>query len=77
MDLVINPTTRKWIDELVDGLFAPGEAEIVKKIPLARVASEDSMIWPYSHDGKYNCKSSYRFLKEELDFFFFTAAFKP
>nr|POE86325.1 hypothetical protein CFP56_41208 [Quercus suber] len=27
------------------------------------------MIWPYSHDGKYNCKSSYKFLKEELDLF--------
>lgn len=59
VDLLIDPTTRKWIDELVNGLFAPEKAEIFKKIPLAQVAFEDSMIWPNSHDGKYNCKSSY------------------
>lgn len=25
------------------------------------------MIWPNSHDGKYNCKSRYMFLKEESE----------
>ena len=66
LDLLIDPTTRQWIDELVDILFALDEAEIIKKIPLARVAAED-IDWPYSHGGKYNCKSGYKFLKEELD----------
>ena len=41
LDLLIDPTTRQWIDELVDILFALDEAEIINKIPLARVAAED------------------------------------
>lgn len=32
LDLLIDPTTRQWIDELVDILFALDEAEIIKKI---------------------------------------------
>lgn len=43
VDLLIDPTTRQWIDEFVDDLFAPDEAEIIKKIPLARVAFE--IVW--------------------------------
>lgn len=41
LDLLIDPTARQWIDELVDILFALDEAEIIKKIPLARVAAKD------------------------------------
>ena len=28
---------------------------------------EDSLYWPLSHDGRYTCKSGYRFLKEEAE----------
>ena len=52
---------------VVDGLFIPEEVEIIVKIPLARVAAEDVLYWPYSIDGNYSCKSGYRFLKEEPD----------
>lgn len=65
VDILIDPNTRQWIAELVDGLFAPEQAEIIKKIPLGRAASEDVLFWPYSSNGKYNCKTRYRFLKEE------------
>ena len=65
VDILIDPNTRQWIAELVDGLFAPEQAEIIKKIPLGRPASEDVLFWPYSSNGKYNCKTRYRFLKEE------------
>lgn len=56
--------------DLVDGLFAPEEADIIKKkkkIHLARAAFGDVLICPHSNNGKYSCKSGYRFLKEELE----------
>lgn len=48
---------------MVDGIFIPEEAELVKKIPLAQIATEDSLFWPLSTDGHCNCKSGYCFLK--------------
>lgn len=41
--------------------------DIIKKIPLAWVASEDVLTWPHSHDGRYTCKLGYRFLEGEAD----------
>ena len=49
---------------MVDGIFIPEEAELVKKIPLAQIATKDPLFWPLFADGHYNCKSGYRFLKE-------------
>ena len=46
--------------------FFQDEADIMKIIPLARVASEDVLTWTHSHDGS-TCKSGYRFLKEEAN----------
>ena len=50
---------------MVDGLFNTEEAEIIKSIPLSQEATEDILFWPYSCDGRYSCKTGYRFLKEE------------
>ena len=50
---------------MVDGMFVPYEAEMIKKIPLSQVLSKDVLYWPFSQDERYNCKSSYRFLKDE------------
>ena len=47
------------------GFFAPQEAEEIKNIPLVRNATDDSLFWPWEHDGSFNCKSGYRFLKED------------
>lgn len=50
----------------MDGIFIPEEAElIIKKFPLARIATEDKLFWLLFADGHYNCKLVYRFLKEE------------
>ncbi|KAK9991713.1 hypothetical protein SO802_026698 [Lithocarpus litseifolius] len=62
---LINETIRLWNDELIDGVFTCKEAAMIKRIPLGKVASEDVLIWPHTHDGRYTCKSGYRFLKEE------------
>lgn len=62
--------TRQWNEELINGVFACDEAAMIKKIPLGKVTTEDVLTWPHSYDGRYTCKSGYRFLKakSELQF---------
>ena len=67
VDVLIDPETKQWNNVMLEGLFTPQEAEIIKKIPLARIETKDNLYWPLSHDGKYTCKSGYRFLKEEAE----------
>ncbi|XP_023892982.1 uncharacterized protein LOC112004977 [Quercus suber] len=64
---LIDNNTRQWNSDVIDGVFAEEEAALIKQIPLSRIASEDTLIWPHSQDGRYNCKSGYRFLKEETE----------
>ena len=40
---------------------------LIKRIPLARLACADELFWPFTQQGKYSCKSGYRFLKELYD----------
>ena len=63
---LIDPNTRQWQTE-VDGLFVEEDAEMIKKIPLSQMATEDVLYWPFSSNGDYSCKSGYRFLKDEAE----------
>ena len=71
---LIDPFTRQWQTELVDGLFVEEDAEIIKRISLSQVATEDALFWPFTSNGIYSYKSGYRFLKEEAEQ---PAAFQP
>ena len=65
VNVLINEESRTWNMQLIDGLFVPKEAELVKKIPLSRNSVDDKMFWPWIQSGAYTCKSGYRFLKME------------
>ena len=65
VDILIDPRSRQWNGDMVDGLFNIEEAKIIKSIPLSQEGAEDILFWPYSCDGRYSCKTRYRFLKEE------------
>ena len=67
MDSLIDPITRSWNEELVNGLFGVEDAEMIKRIPLSRSVAEDTLYWPYSTSGHYTCRFGYRFLKEESE----------
>lgn len=67
VDKLIKEDSRTWDDEVIDGLFAPVEANSIKSIPLSRFPTEDRLFWPWTQTGKYNCKSGYRFLKSEAE----------
>ena len=65
VDYLIDEGTRTWNAAMVDGIFAPQEAEEIKNIMLARKDTEDTLYWPWEHDGRYSCKTRYWFLKED------------
>ena len=65
VDVLINEENRTWNDDLIAGLFAPEEAELIKKIPFSKHPTEDKLYWPWTQNGQYSCKSGYRFLKME------------
>ena len=65
VDILIDETTRQWSHELIDGIFIPEEADLVKIILLSRQEVEDSLFSPFTHNGSYTSKSGYRFLKAE------------
>ena len=46
MDSLIDASTRQWNMDTVDDIFVPKEVEIIKRIPLARCALVDIIIWP-------------------------------
>ena len=64
VDCLIDENTGKWDAGMLEGILVPTEATITKKIPLARNPTEDSLFWPLTANGQYNCKSRYRFLKD-------------
>ena len=52
---------------MTDGLFMEDDAELIKKIPFSRIATKDTLYWPYSTSGHYTCKFGYMFLKQESE----------
>ena len=50
---------------MIEGIFIPKEVDLVKEIPLSQQYAEDSLFWPFTHNGSYTSKSEYRFLKAE------------
>ena len=67
MAVLIDESDRKWNEELIDGIFSQEEATLIKKIPLSRSATKDVLIWLYTQDGQYTCKTGYWFLKEGVE----------
>ena len=45
VDCFINPETRTWNHEMIDWIFIPQEAKIIKKIPLSKNDVADSIFW--------------------------------
>lgn len=64
VDCLIDENTGKWDAEMLEGILVPVEATNTKKISLARNPTEDSLFWPFTANGQYNCKLGYRFLKD-------------
>ena len=64
---LIDPSTRQWHMDMVDGLFMEEDAELIKKIPLSKKVIKDVLYWPFTSNGEYSSKSGYKFLKEKAE----------
>ena len=64
VEVLINPVTRRWRDEVIDHVFNAQEAEAIKSIPLSSTNQTDVLVWLFTPSGNYSIKSGYRFLFE-------------
>ena len=65
VEILIKEDTRQWDYNLINGMFTPEEADLIKSIPLSRCEAEDTLFWPFTSNVIYISKSGYRFLKSE------------
>ena len=59
---LINPSTRTWDVNLVQGLLSTKEVALVLSIPLSYPPMEDKIIWPFTPLGNYTVNSRSKFL---------------
>nr|POE60452.1 hypothetical protein CFP56_55256 [Quercus suber] len=59
------PGIRIWDSGLLERMFVPWEAELIKIIPVSEGCVEDLLIWPLTPDGNYSVRSAYCTLAEE------------
>lgn len=59
---LINPLTRSWDVDLLQALFKPEEAQLIRGIPLGNALASDRVIWPHTQSGVYTVKSGYYLL---------------
>ena len=48
---LIDPASASWKSNVIDTLFLPHEAKIIKSIPLSVRLPEDKLIWAMSSNG--------------------------
>ncbi|KAL0401625.1 UNVERIFIED_CONTAM: hypothetical protein Slati_4192400 [Sesamum latifolium] len=56
---LMSPSQFCWNSELIDHLFYPEDARIIKSIPLGRSSMADSQIWHFDKRGTFSVKSAY------------------
>lgn len=61
---LINPLTRSWDVDLLQALFKPKEAQLIRGIPLGNALASDRVIWPHTQSGVYTFKSGYYLLSQ-------------
>jgi len=56
---LINKEEACWNSEVVDNLFLPHEAEVIKGIPISTRLPDDKQIWAFDPKGLFSVKSAY------------------
>ena len=54
---------RVWDPGLVQQLFLPWEADLIRRIPMCEESIADLLIWPLTPTGDYSVQSAYRMLE--------------
>ena len=62
---LIDPATKKWDFNMLNGLFTSQEVELISSIPLCPNAVEDVVVWPFTPSGTYTIRSGTWFLTSD------------
>ena len=62
VDQLIDSDSRWSNTSLMDSIFLPLKAQLIKSIPVCHFAQEDFLYWPYSQTGMYQVRSGYNLL---------------
>ena len=57
---LIDSNTAKWKNEVLDSLFLPYEADLIKSIPLSATLLEDKLFWAITNNGIFTVGSAYK-----------------
>ena len=56
---LIDPETARWRFEVLDAVFPPYEANIIRCIPISSRLPADKLIWAESLNGQFSMRSAY------------------
>uniref|UniRef100_A0A2N9F2E6 Enoyl reductase (ER) domain-containing protein n=1 Tax=Fagus sylvatica TaxID=28930 RepID=A0A2N9F2E6_FAGSY len=62
VDILINRDTMQWRSDLLDRVFLPRDAEVIRAIPLSARQPRDCLIWAGTKKGIFTIKSAYDML---------------
>ena len=57
---LIDSSTARWKNEVIDSLFIDHEADLIKSIPLSVVLLPDKLDWAEINNGKFTVGSAYK-----------------
>ena len=52
---LINEDTAEWKSSVIDALFLPHEADIIKSIPISSRLPPNKLIWTETRNGLFQC----------------------
>ena len=61
---LIQQSSKTWNATLIDQIFLPSDAELIKSIPLSVRVRDDAVVWSRERNGKYIVRSAYKMLTE-------------
>ena len=56
---LINEATAEWKSSVIDALFLPHEADIIKSIPISSRLPPDKLIWTETRNGLFTVRNAY------------------
>lgn len=65
VDDLIDSSIRSWLVSLIDQMFLPHEAKVIKSIPLCERAGQDTQAWTYTSMGQFSVKSAYKNIRTQ------------
>ncbi|XP_065619737.1 uncharacterized protein LOC136063366 [Quercus suber] len=62
---LISQDSATWRTVIIDAIFLPHEADLIKSIPLSLRRPEDKLVWAGTFNGLFSVRSAYRLAVEE------------